>query len=433
MKKFLAAISLMLVAVMVIAIPSVSATTAEEAFVIPEGINVYYATDVSDNTPTIDGQITDGEYGTKYTIEAPMALKNSDWGDTWEYGEYDETLASEYMDVYFAYDDEYVYFAFYEVGADATNTEDDDENTLNNIPFRSNYRFNFGFDLYNAANYIQTEAGNTIAWNSIHYVLNDAVKQNNTSITMSTMVEEFIAAKYKVEDSTIVAYGDLSTADGNSNYWAAQWALCTEFKFNRAAMAEVWNEFYGTSYEHISNAMWVGLVTNSFRFVTADREEPYDGQYFKWIGQNDITDNKADFATYGITAESYRVDIFDLVVFGNEGDDILLADPNPPVTEEATTVEVTSEEEVTTAPEATTTEAPKTEEPATEAPETEAEVTTEAPATEAPTTEAPKTEAPTTEVPAADEGGCGSTVSVAGLALVAALGTCTVFAAKKRD
>ena len=58
---------------------------------------------------------------------------------------------------------------------------------------------------------------------------------------------------------------------------------------------------------------------------------------------------------------------------------------------------------------------------------------TEAPVTEAPTTEAPKTEAPTTEAPAADEGGCGSTVGVAGLALVAALGTCTVFVSKKRD
>ena len=82
-----------------------------------------------------------------------------------------------------------------------------------------------------------------------------------------------------------------------------------------------------------------------------------------------------------------------------------------------------------------TTEAPVTEAPATEAP------TTEAPATEAPTTEAPTTEAPEAEVTTAPytdpveepAGGCGSTVGVAGLALVAALGTCTVFVAKKRD
>ena len=47
-------------------------------------------------------------------------------------------------------------------------------------------------------------------------------------------------------------------------------------------------------------------------------------------------------------------------------------------------------------------------------PFTEAEVTTEAPAANA-----------------ANTSGCGSTVGVAGIALVAALGTCTVFVSKK--
>ena len=84
-----------------------------------------------------------------------------------------------------------------------------------------------------------------------------------------------------------------------------------------------------------------------------------------------------------------------------------------------------TQEVVTQAP---TTEAP-TEAPTTEAP-TEAP-TTEAP-TEAPTTEAPVTEAPTTEAPVA-EGGCGSSVAVMGIALVAALGTCAVVVSKKED
>ena len=42
------------------------------------------------------------------------------------------------------------------------------------------------------------------------------------------------------------------------------------------------------------------------------------------------------------------------------------------------------------------------------------------------------TEAPTTEAPA-EEKGCGGSVGIAGLALVAALGTCTVFVAKKKE
>jgi hypothetical protein len=73
-----------------------------------------------------------------------------------------------------------------------------------------------------------------------------------------------------------------------------------------------------------------------------------------------------------------------------------------------------------------TTEAPTTEAP-TEAPTTEAP--TEAPTTEAPT-KAPETKAPETDK--VEEPGCGGTVTVAGIALVAALGTCAVFVEKKR-
>ena len=65
----------------------------------------------------------------------------------------------------------------------------------------------------------------------------------------------------------------------------------------------------------------------------------------------------------------------------------------------------------------------------TEAPETEP--VTEAPAADD-VTEAPATEAPVTEAPAA-EGGCGGSVAACGIALVAALGTCTVFVSKKKE
>ena len=100
--------------------------------------------------------------------------------------------------------------------------------------------------------------------------------------------------------------------------------------------------------------------------------------------------------------------------------------------EEMPLPELETEPEETTAPTEETTEAPATE-AATSAPETTEAPVTEAPATEAPTTEAPKTEAPTTEAPEEEEKGCGSTVGVAGIALITALGTCTVFVAKKRD
>ena len=61
---------------------------------------------------------------------------------------------------------------------------------------------------------------------------------------------------------------------------------------------------------------------------------------------------------------------------------------------------------------------------------TEPAETEEVPTNENPT-EAPESDAPVTEAPA--EGGCGGSVAAAGIALVAALGTCTAFVAKKKE
>ena len=52
----------------------------------------------------------------------------------------------------------------------------------------------------------------------------------------------------------------------------------------------------------------------------------------------------------------------------------------------------------------------------------------------APETKPAETKAPETSAPAVeDEGGCGGTVTVMGIALVAALGTCAVVVSKKED
>ena len=429
MKKFLAVISLMLVALMVIAIPAVSA--ADETIDKPDGIAIHYAADVSGNEPSIDGTISDGEYGDAIRITTPKALKNSDWGSSWETGAVDETLASEYFDIYFAYDEENIYFAFYELGAAPTNLDDDDTNTDNNVPFRNNYRFRFGLELDNQLNYFQTDSGSTVGWKTINTFFS-GTRKDQSEVTFDQF-SELVVTKKDVNTDTYVAFGDFFST-GNANYVGGQWALVVEWKFDKAGFVEAWNTIYGTEYDYMSNGMWVEMTTNAFRCIEPNYKEPFDGQYFRWLGQNDITGNGADYADYGLRATS--TSCFDLVVFGTEDDELILADPFPPATEAPTTEAPETDPETTEAPatEAPTTEAEvTTEAPATEAPETEAEVTTEAPATEAPTTDAPKTEAPTTEAPAANESGCGSTVGVAGLALVAALGTCTVFVSKKRD
>ena len=113
----------------------------------------------------------------------------------------------------------------------------------------------------------------------------------------------------------------------------------------------------------------------------------------------------------------------------------------PEVTEpEATEPEVTEPE--ATEPEVTEPEVtePATTEPATTEPATtEAEVTTDAEDEDEEdnedeeSKETADTKAPETTEKAEEKGGCGSSVSVAGIALVAVLGTCTVFVTKKKE
>ena len=435
MKKFLAVISLMLVALMVIAIPAVSAD--DIVLDKPEGIQIYYATDLTDKTaPALDGVISAGEYGEVYRL-TPRALKNSDYGGTWEDGDYPLDMATGYMDVCFAFDADYIYFAFCEVSAEPVNTTD--EYVKNNVPYRSNYRLRLGFELDNINNYIQTEGFQTNNhWNTIAAFINGS-KVSQNAVKMQDMAE-LVVKKVELDSGTVVGVGDFSV-NGNVNYLdGKQWALTAEYKFDKKAVANAWNTLYKTEYNTVSNAMWIETVTNSFRYKTDGTETEGStaiGQYFKWLGQNDIRgNNNGQFEDYGVSGSSTRQSMFDLVVFGTEDDDIIAADPFPPMTTEAPTTEAPE-----TDPE--TTEAPVTDAPTTEAPTTEPEesqpatevepVVTEPATTEAPATEAPKTEAPTTEAPEEEKKGCGSTVGVAGIALITALGTCTVFVAKKKE
>ena len=102
MKKFISIISLLLVAMMILAMPTVAAEETEK-FEIPKDMQIYYANDVSAKAPSIDGTIEEGEYG-KLTVRVTDPTPFVDAG-----GDYLENplehLKSEYMDFYFAYDE----------------------------------------------------------------------------------------------------------------------------------------------------------------------------------------------------------------------------------------------------------------------------------------------------------------------------------------
>ena len=409
MKKLLSILSL-IIAILMVATTAVAAEDvllsapadgaveegAEEAtaWVAPEGITTYYATNVTGKTPLLDGTISEGEYGQAIRITDPKACSAEDWGASWsKEGEtVNEDVKSEYMDVYFAYDEKNIYVAIYDMSQAVNNTDD---NEFNDYPFRSNYTFYFGFDLNDLTNYFQMSGYQThIHWANLNYF--EFGKKNEAPIKTYDLISEAVVRKTNTETGEDVAFGDLLSSNGNANYYAGKWALTVEFKLDREVVADAMNSCFFTDYDTTSNAMYFGLNTNTYVAEAAD----YSGrtQYWQWMGNNDIREKQGNYSDFGIYEGSTREKIFDLVVFGDENTPIEIADPFPIRPE---------------------TEAP-TEAPVTEAP------------TEAPVTEAPVTEAPATEAPAA-EGGCGSSVALAGIALVAALGTCTAFVAKKKE
>ena len=143
----------------------------------------------------------------------------------------------------------------------------------------------------------------------------------------------------------------------------------------------------------------------SFTTNTYGRNEGVAGQWWRWAGQTDMRGHGGfKYSDYGVF-DGYPTELMmDLIVFAPEGAPIKVADPTgfEPETEPAAT------EPVATEPAAT--------EPAATEPAGDTPVATEPAATEP-----------------AKEGGCGGAVSFAGLALVAALGTCTAFVAKKKE
>ncbi len=399
MKKFLSIIALMLVLALV-AVPMVSAEEADAAptedgeeeataWVAPVGIKTYYAENVEGKAPLLDGTISEGEYGKAYRIETPVVVNNygSNHQDLTAEPVVDPTAVSEYVDFYFAYDENNVYIAIYEMGPKAIEGND------NLVPARANWIFNFGFDLNDLSAFFQMQGYATHKqWAKDEFSYFEFGKKNSSPIAAYDLISEAVIRKTDVTTGEDVGFGDLLSSNGNVNYTNGQCAMTVELKFEKAVVAQALNACYFTDYDTISDAMYFGFSTNQYQ-----RNEGVASQYYKWAGATDIRGIQGQYTDFGIYEGSTREFILDLIVFGDENTAIEIADPFPV--------------------------RPETEPPVTEPEVTEPEVT-EAPAGDV--TEAPETEAPA-------ESGCGSSVALAGIALVAALGTCTAFVAKKKE
>jgi len=280
----------------------------------PYGTNSYYATDISGNTPTIDGAIGNGEYGEAIVVTPALPTTNTSYGDKWETGEVDNTLASENMQYYFSYDADNIYVAI----KDPAPALVDGVSQI----YRSNYAFYFGFDLNNVTRYFYFAGGATDSvW------VNLGAYDNGSKVADLATYDLISEAKIRRKNVTTGEFfdvGDFFSENGNQNCFDDDWELYIEFKMSKQDIIDMMNEVYTTDYTELSNAMWIGMNTTGYR------KNPEASQYFRWLGRNNISGKKGQFTDYGLPETSNRDWLFDLVVFGEEGTVIEVANRYQP-------------------------------------------------------------------------------------------------------
>ena len=413
MKKFLAIVSLVLVFVMLASIPSF-AEGYEYTWEDPKDIDKIYASDISGKAaPVIDGEIKADEYGKVITVTDDYFTMGDNYPEL-NYNVNEERIdhpASEKFEYYFSYDSENIYIAFKDYGAvwedgsaeaqflDSLEAVNDG---YRNFALRSNYYIKLGFLLDDVTSYIELGCSSR-GWDESR-VYDVGSVAHSGYYPSADLIQELYMRKYFAEDNIVFAKCDVNgtlvtDVKGNANQFEGQFIAECEMKLSKAQIIKVLEECNYLEIEELGNACWLD-ITNRTYVGKASSEDNYGepvtcyNRYFC----NDIRGKKADYMDYGVLEGDNLQILGSLLVFAPEG----------------TPIQMIKEKSET--------EAPVTEAPAGDV--------TEAPAGDV--TEAPATEAPVTEEPAA-KGGCGSSVSLAGLALVAALGTCTVFVAKKKE
>lgn len=417
MKKTLSVISLIVVVVMLASVMAFAANLDDYQTVIytgeleaAEGIVIDGAKDRAYTCVTPDGAnmtLVDANFYSKKPSGREIAVVP--YEDLTE----DQQAFVDDMSTYFyvAQDDDYVYIFVEQNGGDKS--YQDENGTTYSFggvsKIISNLRLGFNpddytqqIDLYTHGQYATQGSASTFCsvsysktWVRAPFVAVGFAEFDDYTAENALPIIEYTDADGVAKDSVAV---------GSTGYRAY------EMKISKEAVAELYDEEFGE--EASFDSMYIGLSSSDYAWANSK-----DNFCLRWVTGNVISIDDAD-------DNELTTWIPDKVVFSDK----------PVETEAPTTEAPATEAPATEAPatEAPTTEVSTTEVAITEPPETEAPAT-EAPTTEVSTTEAPKTEAPITEASVENNAGCASSVSVAGIALLAALGTCTAFVAKKKD
>lgn len=306
MKRTIEFLALFLAFVMLLGMSMGCQKQGSEAWVAPAGMTTHYANKISGKAPTIDGTIGKGEYDSPIRVDEPRVIDLAQ--RVWLDSQVKADLASEYMEFYFSYDEDYIYIAIHDAGPEFI--DNNDSCSQNDIPYRNNYRFEFGFDLLDTDSYFMFEGGSTsTAWTTLNCYKNGV--EVTHSLKSYNLISESLIHKYQTDShgkvGDYISYGDIGAGNGNGNYTAGKWAVVMEFKLDKKEIVDVVNEVYGTEYEELSNAMWFSLTSKGYKAKLNDLEDKYEPQEVRWIGQNEH--------------------FLDLVVFGDKNTEIMAADP----------------------------------------------------------------------------------------------------------
>lgn len=441
MKKILSIISLIMVLAVLAATPTfalesdVPSMALDYAFDAANGVKIITVPTTA-KSPLADGEIGADEYAFSWKEErdahsltsATHAILAADYNAAVgakcakEYVDMEPLVLNTEIEYFFAQDDERIYIGVkiqpgyeYKLNADGSiaTTEVDGTkfNRLKTILSRAHMIYRIGFNLDDADEYIEIN-NNGYRWD----LMVDGVTKKFTSagVGVNIAYDGVVEQGYRqiIANETgwlnhsngagIVMAGDIIDQSNP----ATPYTVYDELVINKEALVKCMSDYSGAAYNGVPNAFFFtassnGQVIGPNEAAKENIEESRGWSssggagFFTWNGT--VTKN-ADV--------SLREVFPDLIVFSD----------NANVTKDDVKI---VELGVETEPEET--EPEETEPAATEPTETEPDATEPAGSESVADTE-----------PAA-KGGCGGSVSVMGLALVATLGTCAVFTAKKKE
>ena len=440
MKKILSIISLIMVIAVLAATPTfalesdVPSMALDYAFDAANGVKIITVPTTA-KSPLADGEIGADEYAFSWKEErdahsmtnsshaALAADYNAAVGAACakEYVDMEPLVLNTEIEYFFAQDDERIYIGIkyqpgyeYEKNADGsiatTEFEGTKFNKLKTILSRAHMIYRIGFNLDDADEYIEIN-NNGNRWD----LMVDGVTKKFTSagVGVDIAYDGVVEQGYRqiIANETgwlnhknsagIVMAGDIIDQSNP----ATPYTVYDELVINKEALVKCMSDYSGASYNGVPNAFFFTASANGQVIGPDESAEVKEGSrgwsssggagFFTWNGT--VTKN---------TDVSLREVFPDLIVFSD----------NANVTKDDVKIVELAVETVPTETEPTETEPTETEPTETEPTETEPAGSETAAVTE----------------PEA-QGGCGGSVSVMGLALVATLGTCAVFTAKKKE